>query len=185
MSFGLYLSFTLLLFLAFAMWIRGLVVRRLRPDRILSDLNTEIRTLIAEINQAGDRNISLMEDRITRLSELIVRSDRQIDDARMMLEYLDSRGAGAKPADAEERGAPGNGAGPAAQAPAAPEPGPPEPSPPAPDKPEPDSPDRDTRDTVLTLHRQGLSQELIAARTGVAIGEVELIISLRGQRTWR
>ena len=41
----------------------------------------------------------------------------------------------------------------------------------------------DPRELVRRLHSQGLSSELIANRTGVAIGEVELIISLGANRT--
>lgn len=147
------------------------------------DLNREIRSLIAEINQAGDRNISVLEDRIAQLSELVDKSDRQIDDARMMLEYLDSRSgfAAMPPAGAPPAAAPAPEPEPAASEPPASEPPASEPA----ESPEEDREDGDTRDTVLTLYRQGLSQDLIASRTGIAIGEVELIISLQGQRTWR
>lgn len=164
MSFGLYAVFTLFLFLVFGFWLRRLIILRLRPERILADLNEEVRTLIADLNQTGDHNISLLEDRISRLSDLIRRADRQIDDARVMVEELDARAnvptepdALQEPEESEESE-------------------------------EPDAlenTDQDTRTAVLALYEQGLSQDLIAARTGTAIGEVELIISLRGKRAWR
>lgn len=168
MNFGLYLLFTLFLFLAFAFWLRGLVIQRLRPERILADLKQEVQTLIADLNQAGDHNISLLEDRVSRLTDLIERADQQIDDARMFLDILENRSdyEPQEPLETAQR---------------------------ADDVTEPDTREERSnedipesgRDAVLALYRQGLSADLISARTGVAIGEVELIISLRGKRAWR
>lgn len=199
---GLYLTFTLFLFLAFAFWIRGLVIRRLRPERILEDLGQEVRALIADLNQAGDHNITILEDRIGRLQDLLERADNQIDDARMLLEYIETRsGNGNEYWATPPSERTGTDPGPAQKQ---------SPGPDAVQEPEPEaeaeaeaeaepeaeadatrfgetirSDDQDKREAVLALYRQGLSQDLIAARTGVAIGEVELIISLRARRLWR
>jgi hypothetical protein len=214
MTFGLYLLFTCFLLLGFGLWIRSLVVRRLKPERILADLNQEVRSLVAGINQAGDTNISLLEDRINRLTELVQLADRQIDAARIAVERLNesriivaetvptrhdddhvaahvaathlaatgehlatsSEQSGKETAavasdaiDANDETVDAGG--------------------------EPDEPDRydvegerspvqDDRQRVIALYRQGLSEDLIASRTGIAVGEVNLIISLQGKRLW-
>lgn len=190
MNAGLYLSFTALLFFLFAAWLRSLVLRRLKPERILADLNAEIRTLIAEINQVGDHNISLLEDRVSQLSGLVQRTDRQIDEARMVLEYLESRreevassGAGNESGNGAAGGADrdvgmerdaGTNHDAGTNRNTAPE-----------GSVRDNTSDLNRNETVLMLYNQGLSEDLIASRTGLSQGEVELIISLRGKRTWR
>lgn len=199
MSFGLYLLFTTVLFLLFALWIRRLVVRRLEPERLLTDLRQEVAELVSEVNQAGDHNVSILEDRISELRTLVGDADRQIDElVAIVAAARDERSVSAASREApQEPAAEGTGGdGPAddggdggepvytvqfagrtvaeqVDEPSediAPEDAPPEESP---------------RDAVQRLARQGLAPELIAGRTGMTIGEVELIISLGRQRSAR
>tara|TARA_B100000614_G_scaffold258049_1_gene279459 strand:+ start:753 stop:1424 length:672 start_codon:yes stop_codon:yes gene_type:complete len=220
MTFGLYLLLTAVLLLFFAIWVRRLVVRRLEPERVLADLREEIGGLMAELNQTGDHNISLLEDRISELRRLIADADRQIDDLTALLAEQDRRRteqappAGgdngrsdygseatgtASPTAAEDavytvsfsgaasrqgRSGTGNEAREAetsAHAPVAdaqvPEV---EPAAGQPAAGEPAA--RSPREQVRELHAQGVSPDLIASQTGMAIGEVELIISLGSRR---
>lgn len=193
MTFGLYILTTLVMLLMFGIWMRSLVVRRLKPERILSDLTGVVRNLIADLNQTGDHNISVLEDRIATLSDLIRRADHQIDDARMLLEHLSTGNYRVPPASetTPQDGPHDFDAGDAEdttvesrsdhrEAPV--EPGPDLENQ---EREEPVGDEQSRRSKVLSLYQQGVSADLIAARTGIAIGEVELIISLQEKRVWR
>ncbi|MDA3950288.1 MAG: hypothetical protein PF508_13855 [Spirochaeta sp.] len=192
MTFGLYLMLNLVILLFFGLWIRRLVLRRLRPERILADLEREVQEVIQSLNNAGDQNISLIEDRIKSLKNLLNRADTQIDEMEARLRQIEDRRAESDEAHGGDEVAPSAteeeptytlqlqrpperiGAGDGAE------------YIPANDVSDAidDGVDRlDPRDQVRRLHSQGLSSELIANRTGVAIGEVELIISLGANRT--
>lgn len=230
MTFGLYLLLNLVLFLFLAIWLRSVVVRRLRPERVLDQLDGQIRTLIAELNQTGDYNISLLEDRVRELRTLVSDADRQIEEITAAIESLryhrgaagagspvlaeqepvytvrfseasaagaeGSRGEGDRETARSDESAPGAPGATRAHDPAGAaeaeagrqsaggltgEPDghatghgapfdPPVGQPPAETSP---------REIVWKLHDEGLSPDLIAVRSGMAIGEVELIISLR------
>lgn len=213
MTFGLYLLLNAVLFLLLALWLRGLVVRRLRPERVLNELDGQIRSLIAELNQTGDYNISLLEDRIRELRTLVSDADRQIEEITAAIESLRyHRGAhlsaapsapSAPPRVAGQHLTTPQSQGDGATTPAAAEFHEQEPvytvpfggdtAAPSDDDhhmeeqvhgasaPEPsdEGPLASPREQVWKLHDEGLSSDLIAVRTGIAIGEVELIISLR------
>ncbi len=186
MTFGLYLLLNLALLSILVVWLRRLVVRRLAPERILQDLYGEIQTLVAEVNQTSDHNVSIIEDRISSLRELVHNADRQIEELEGLLqrvtetvpeevyslplpttrheesastddsgrsadETLSAVGGGVGAMDDQRRNAS--------------------------DDP-PSAAEKDRRTRVAELYEQGLSTELISSHTGVAIGEVELIISL-------
>ncbi|MFA7567847.1 MAG: hypothetical protein WCY01_12515 [Alkalispirochaeta sp.] len=169
MTFGLYLLLNLVFLLFFGWWLRRLVVRRLEPERILADLETEVQAVIQELNNAGDQNVSLIEDRIASLRTLLQRTDIQIDELETRLKEVEEHRY-----TALDEGGKDNSAGTRAS---------------APEEEEQafvipfgrdarSDTEVDPRQQVLTLHGQGLSSDLIASRTGIAIGEVELIISL-------
>lgn len=224
MTFGLYLLLNIVILLFFALWIRRLVIRRLAPDRILSDLSDEIGALISELNRTGDHNISILEDRIRDLRELLAAADRQIDDLsstialareaadrapgvdharggdsyapgplpatdeytqsapdhadpvyRVDFGHRGSEGGGAAPPGAAERLVPGQSSGWGLESAYASE----LPS----DIAEPIlDPALTPSEQVRELHLQGVSPDLIASRTGMAIGEIELIISLGSRK---
>ena len=193
MTFGLYLLLNLALVSILVIWLRRLVLRRLAPERVLQDLHGEIQTLVAEVNQTSDHNISIIEDRIASLRELVHNADRQIEELERLLQHI-SEGKReeiyALPLPAARREPPTsidgspqtvdvnlaaetNSVGEtvdeerrdvvAAQ----------------------DADEKDLRSSVIELHEQGLSTELISSHTGIAIGEVELIISLMQGRARR
>lgn len=181
MTFGLYLMLNLVILLFFGLWIRRLVVRRLRPERILADLEREVQDVIQSLNNAGDQNISLIEDRIKSLKMLLNRADTQIDEMESRLRQIEDHRAETD----EAAGAPTVATDTAEEEPTYTlqlhrSPDRPVESDVVDDVP---AEDLDPREHVRRLHSQGLSSELIANRTGVAIGEVELIISLGANRT--
>lgn len=225
MTFGIYLMLNVVLLLFLAIWLRRLVVRRLEPERILSDLNNEIGELVAELNQTGDHNVSVLEDRILQLRDLVADADRQIEELSALVQHVqaernpsepvytvsfsgsapardgesarevsppssDANPGGGVPTFAdgggEGRSAPGGAPGgadagitagvPYRESPrSASQAGPRDHSPPPAEVLSP-------REQVRELHQQGLSSEIIAGKTGMAIGEVELIISLGAGR---
>lgn len=182
MTFGLYLMLNLVILLFFGLWIRRLVVRRLRPERILADLEQEVQEVIQSLNNAGDQNVSLIEDRIKSLKTLLNRADTQIDEMEARLRQIEDQNAESERASQSNEVALGvEEVEPTYTLPLQRR------SDQADDRDGAESvqaiAELDPRDQVRRLHSQGLSSELIANRTGVAIGEVELIISLGANRT--
>jgi hypothetical protein len=192
MSFGLYLLLNIVLILFLGLWLRGLVVRRLQPQRVLADLEEEIHGIMSELNQTSDHNISILEDRIAQLRTVVHQADSQIEELEMRISHLregypspevPQRNDFRSPDAGEDSVFPlqfgerqeENQNGPAV----------------SPVSSNDDDPGVDeasqlsVRDQVLRFHRQGLSGEIIANRTGVAVGEVELIISLGEGRAHR
>lgn len=187
MTFGLYLLLNLALLSILVVWLRRLVVRRLAPERILRDLHGEIQTLVAEVNQTSDHNISIIEDRIAALRELVHNADRQIEELEGLLQRVreaapeevfslplqTARHEHVEPSSDARRSADATPSAATRETAAvtddhhrtvSEEP--------------PVEEERDRRTRVAELYEQGLSTELISSHTGVAIGEVELIISL-------
>jgi hypothetical protein len=197
MTFGIYLMLNVVLILFLALWVRRLIVRRLEPERILDDLSTEIGQLIAELNQTGDHNVSVLEDRIMQLRDLVADADRQIEELSSLLERVRSQQAPPEEpvytvsfsgATSERDESSQDDRVPSDEDAA---PGPLWESHRPQDEDEslpPDEPRLEVlspREQVRELHQQGLSSEIIAGKTGMAIGEVELIISLGSGRGGR
>lgn len=161
MGIGLTIVVTIILWLVVLVWLRSLIVRRLAPERILRDLRDEVAQLTREINRVGDQNTSLVEDRITTLKSLLNRAENLIDEAQVLLRRLEAHKDIAVPppvANTEE-------------------------TVPVSEYIKTETVDGESpRLSVERLHRQGLGSEIIANRLGIAIGEVELMISLLEQR---
>lgn len=180
MSLSVYLLLTAGIVAAVAVWLRRLVVARTDPRRLLVDIEREVHELAIEINQTGDQTISVLEDRIAVARELL-------DSLELLLQRAEVAPAPVEENPAKEpstemlrpeRVEVSHGA----EAPlklsinAAASEG-------VVDEavPEDDAPiDPGTR--VRQLYGEGLAPHQIARRTGLAIGEVELIISLRERR---
>jgi hypothetical protein len=145
----------------------------------LDEIKREVGSIITELNQTTDRNIELVEDRITRLGTLIERADQRIKTLNRETVRLDrpsaaynSRGRAsvpdsvardsldAEPAPVKEP------VGEVSQPASVPQ-GSASPSGPA-----------SIRQQVRMLYLQGLPLERIATRVGKSVGEVELILSL-------
>lgn len=136
------------------------VDRRFRDEVALEPIRRELSELVAELNDVGDRNVSVIEDRIARLDALIGDADKRIRVLSGLLQpkptpTYESLATLAHPSEGADK-----------------------------ERVATDSPADDgtsfasPRERVLSLHRQGLSAEVIADRTGASVGEVELMIGL-------
>lgn len=171
MGFVATLALILAVQLVVVFWLRRLIIRRLSPERILRDLREDVAELTREINRVGDQHITLVEDRISSLKSLMVHAENLIDEVRTVLGRLESYRS---PAEATAAGNETSVAAASVDTDSADD---------VPADPTAPIPDESPRRSVERLHRQGLSPEIIAARLGIAIGEVELMISLMEQRT--
>ena len=158
------------------------------------ELRDEVSRLVVELNQTTDRNIALVEDGIARLNEVLARADKKIGLLRRESEKHDmgmqvysrlaegrsavgqggtaAKGAGSAAAKGASSAAT-NGAGSAEGKPFSAGPGQARAAP---------AEFVDAHEQVLRLARGGFAPSLIAARVGIPLGEVELIISLERRK---
>jgi TolA-binding protein len=166
--------------------VRGMVDRRTGSAVALDEIRREVGAILTEMNQATERNIELMEDKIEALTALIDQADRRLTVLRrensrqgsMEQTYSKLRRSAnqlSDPAEAAdppaETGDHGAADGPDAESQSPVEAG---------STVEEDSPS--VKEQVLTLYRQGLSVDRIATRVGTAVSEVEFIVSLNERR---
>lgn len=206
--------------------LKARISRALEIDGLLADARKEARLLSIEINETTDRNITLIEDRLTALRELLAEADRRMgvlrrETGRRQAEtevYTKlGRRAPVRPpipsddAVPEDRdsvnpqpaadvfGMTDAGAGameaPIAKAPEAPvrldlgsHPAEPVPLSLVGRLPEVVTaaasviPPKSLRERAIELHRSGFSADIIAARLGATISEIELLVSLEERR---
>jgi hypothetical protein len=172
---------------------RRWLARRLSAPRQAEDLGEEVGRLVTELNQAAERNVLLLEDRVAALNELLATADKKIGLLRREIErheagsrvygHLASPGARAAAARAgAETGA--TDAGPAAgERVAVGAARPPDAALEAPAVrgaagPVSADPRTAMRVEIDRLARAGFAPAAIAARVGAPLGEVELILSL-------
>jgi hypothetical protein len=149
-------------YLAVYLLLKRKLARALSAAAILGEVREEVNRILVELNQTTNRNITLIEDRIRSLNELLGKSDKRLallareaekqDLAARLYSELSTR----RPAPPEQP--------PAAPAPAVP--------------PSEEREGADRNEEVVRLARSGLSPALIARQLGITLGEVELIISL-------
>jgi len=209
-----------------AIWflLKARISRALELDGLLAEARKELRLLTIEINETTERNITLVEDRLGALQELLSEADRRIgvmkrETARREgeVELYSRLGKKTPRADPPPRSPPREsprppgpelfpGTAPEAEK----EPRRPEDSPdtpgagdrpgslqgdplsliPASSRPRPEIlarresviPPKSLRERALELHRGGFSAELIAARLGATVSEIELLVSLEDGR---
>ncbi|HUI72392.1 MAG TPA: hypothetical protein VL354_17870 [Spirochaetia bacterium] len=160
----------------------------------IAELRDEVSRLVVELNQTTERNVALLEDRVTQLNELLSTADRKMGLLQREMEKHDvgakvysrlvEKGDREAPArdlpvreppvptkpptplsvELSEKVSTGAGATPAAGAV------------------ETGVRRHDTHQRVILLSQSGFSAPLIAAQVGIPLGEVELIISLERQR---
>ena len=134
----------------------------LDSEKILSRVDEEVNSLILELNQTTERNVLLIEDRITKLSQLIKESDKSIlllnkEFNRQKIEPLNYNNLSKKrifiPVEDEIV------------------------------KTDTEN-DENLSDKlrILELFNKGFTSEVIASKTGTSIGEVELIITLHSRK---
>jgi hypothetical protein len=139
-----------------------LVLRR-RLDRIargagdLPELRSQVAELIAELNGTAERNISLLEDRIRRMDELLRQADRCTGRPRP----ASQRPASQRPASQRPASQHGTSAAQPARAGSA----------------------QERSAQVMRLRRLGFSSAVIADRLATSQGEVELIVNLAADRS--
>jgi DNA-binding NarL/FixJ family response regulator len=138
------------------------LARALNAAAILGEVREEVNRILVELNQTTNRNITLIEDRIRSLNELLGKTDKRIAllqreaEKQELAARLYSELGARRPAPPEDP--------PAAPAPVSP--------------PEEEREGVDRNEEVVRLARSGLSPALIGRRLGITLGEVELIISL-------
>jgi uncharacterized small protein (DUF1192 family) len=160
--------------------LRDRVRRATSAANQIAELREEVSRLVVELNQTTERNVALLEDKILGLSDTCAAADRRI---ALLKRDIEKHDAGTKVYSRLVEGAP--------PAPAAPRPssnlsvelsGRVAERPPSAPKESETIPRQDARERVVMLSRSGFSSALIAARVGMPLGEVELIISLERQR---
>ena len=165
-----------------------LINRKMRREfeggAAMDEIRDEINALVVELNHTTDRNVGIVEERLRRLQTLIVQADkkihlldREIEKHQIGIDVYDKLKSGARLKPTVEQ--PGV-------------------KPPQPQRvvapnevtTSPESLEVVEADEVviqgalaedvISLHRQGFDARIIAKRLGAAVGEVELILSLRG-----
>jgi DNA-binding NarL/FixJ family response regulator len=146
-------------YLAVYLLLKRKLARALSAAAILGEVREEVNRILVELNQTTNRNITLIEDRIRSLNELLGKADKRLallareaekqDLAARLYSELSSR----RPAPPEATPVPA--------------------TPPAEER-----EGADRNEEVVRLARSGLGPALIARRLGITLGEVELIISL-------
>ncbi len=160
MSFVISLAVNIVVVAVIFLLLTRRLVRKLSPEQNVEDLRREVAGIVTEMNQAADRNVSILEDRIDQIRQLEDRIDHKIallgreqqkeaESATTYREIL--RKAQQQHVETENS---------ASAAPA--------------------TPDTSVKDQILDLHRKGISPNIIASRVGSTVGEVELIIGLSG-----
>lgn len=178
--------------LFFRYW-RRRIQRGLEAEMMLGRIRDEIDEMIIEINRTADRNVTLLENRITRLNSLIQRAEKlervrereaekDTGVQRVYSELGRNRGLRITVDEDDHDGQPGLSSEPVPEAE----------SPGAGESGSESAPPGDTsienggvppiRERVLTLHRRGESLQSIAESLNMNRGEVELIISLHGRK---
>ena len=183
--------------------------KTLEIDGLLAEARKEVRLLSIEMNETTDRNVTLVEDRLASLRELLAEADRRMgvfqretgkrQDERELYSRLGrktplpsrepidgfvasvpsppQRSPSTFPADAgrSDLGEAEGGAEPVRLTLARPVPEV------LPMK-ESVIPVKSLRERALELHRGGFSADLIAARVGATVSEIELLVSLEEGR---
>jgi hypothetical protein len=163
--------------------LRRKIARTLAAATVLREVREEVNRILVELNQTTHRNVSLLEDRISSLAELLARADKKIVLTRreaekqeladrVYTELADRRRSPVQPARRPTEPARRPAAPPAtAGAEAAEE-----------AEPARSLPKEAAVEEALRLAQAGLSPSLIAHRLELPLGEVELILSLAQHR---
>jgi len=161
------------------LWTRASVRRFLGSDEELDRVRREIGALIIELDSSADRNVTVLEDRLSALKELLAEADKRIavlgqertrrqpDDT--VYDRLGRTTESRQVQSTESRPTPST-----------------EPLVPFirfSEKPLPI--EEPFADKVVSLARRGFSSDIIAARLGVTMTEVDLVLSMERERDAR
>lgn len=148
----LIVSMNLAVFLVFYLYIKRRLDRALKSDEMANRARTEINQMILELNQITDRNISLIEDRLNALTEILSKADKSIVLMNREVEKQDSR-TGVY-SHLKPRSLPANQAALKTESTGT------------------------AKEKVLELHRQDVPAGSIAKMLNITVAEAEFIISL-------
>lgn len=169
------------------------IERRIQPTVILEQIRSEIDELMVEFNQTTERNVVLIEERILRMNKLLEEADRRATVLRrdidahqgpvrayaspMVPKPIAPSPTSAKPPiravdnlPTRSTGEPETPAGATTDTPVV------DASAAVPSKPAVAAGDKRAR--IVDLYEKGIAPNIIAARVGSTVGEVELIVSL-------
>ena len=156
---------------------------QLNPKEMLDRIRNEVEDLIRELNNTTDRSVGLIEDRVDSLKLILETADRRLAVLRREAEKHEMNAAVYSNILKRPRQVAVEPDADTAPETSTVEPKAPE-DPPGNSHEERSAKQKPTvNEQVLDLHRKGISPSIIASRVGSTIGEVELIISLQGNRS--
>lgn len=186
------------------------IEKQITPEAFLEKVRSEVQAVLVELNETTDRNITLLEERVRSLQQVLKRADKKLSMLQGEVQkrrdtgevYTHLRRAGkivsSEPGRYNESGVtedrspqrPGGSApvdgqveGGSLSADRQAE----RVSPPQERKASPagrEAVDLPVEQRVVNLYNQGVAPEVIAGRLNCSIGEVELIISLYERKEW-
>ena len=190
--------------LVLVLWTRSTVRKFLGSGEELGRIRREIGALMVELDSSADRNVTVLEDRLKALKELVNEADKRLsmlgqDRSRRQAESVVYNRLGRAAAGADSSNTPAErlperlAERPVEKVPepsrgSTPEETAQQAVPEVPfirfsDKPLPL--EEPFADKVLSLSRRGFSSDIIAARLGATIAEIDLVISLERERDGR
>jgi fructose-specific phosphotransferase system component IIB len=147
LTIGLVAACSIILFLI----LRNMIIKKVNPQALLRDIGREVTSIITELNGTTDRNISLIEDKIKQLDELLLRADKKLSLLRRENEKLN---IGKTYNDIIKRPQPVT------------------------ETVVYEETDTNIKEKVQRLRKEGFSTQAIANRINMPVGEIELILSL-------
>jgi hypothetical protein len=183
------LAIQILVSVVLIVWTRTRVRSALGSDDEIDRIHREIGALIVELDASADRNITVLEDRMNSLKEMISEADRRIsllsqERGKRQSESLVYDRSGRTPTQrprVESKDLPET-ATPEAMA---------ERQGPQPEIPfirfseKPVPIEEPFIDKVISLSRKGFSSDIIAAHLGATIAEVDVVVSMEREREGR
>ncbi len=136
------------------------ISRTLGAANVLREVREEVNRILVELNQTTHRNVSLLEDRIASLAEMLARADKKIALARRETEKQELAEKVYSELAARRGQRPASEASTPNEPAAAP------------------LSLQDAAADAVRLAQAGLSPALIARRLALSLGEVELILTL-------
>ena len=134
----------------------------LDSEKLLARVDDEINSMILELNQTTERNILLIEDRISRLSELIKNSDKSILLMNRELKKGEIKSISYSHLS-KKRNFPSIENESVKET-------------------KENDENLNDKDRIMELFNKGLSPAVIASKTGTSLGEVDLIITLNSRK---
>lgn len=140
--------------------IKASMEKRFKVSSVIAKLQEELNSIMVELNQATEKNIELIEDKIHGLSELLEAADKKIVVLKRETEKLEVSKNVYNQIQKNK----------------SPVMNPPLPSVAGLTKPVNEGLGR--QEQVIKLYKEGFSKDVIANHMGITVGEVELIISV-------